>query len=699
MSAEPNAERPDLSVIVVTHNGCEKALDTLASARAAQGWIEAEWFVVDSGSTDGTPDAIEERFPTVRVLRRENRGFAAANNVGLELARGRYVLLLNPDVEFAHGNLAELVAAMDARPRTGIASVIQTDSDGTVQHSIRRFPSPLRSLGEALFSYRWPVGRRLQEPVSPGPRYERAGAADWMAGAFLIARAEAVDAVGPLDERFFLYSEETDWCYRFGAAGWRVEHLPIATVVHHCGGGSDGALKPQLTHSKMLFAQKHFGPVKAATMRASLVLGHVLRAISAVVLGLFSGARPHERARNEVAALRVALGAPPPYGPYAAGQTASTPSPAPTLADFDDRELREERYRGRSEGRSLLMSTYYNVKPLLPRSLQLALRRRYAKRQARIEFPRWPIEPILVERHEAKLRAELEATGAAALPTLAAWPEGHRFAAILTHDVEGPKGVAMVRKVMEIEQRHGFRSSWNFVGDWYPIEAGLFDHVRAEGHEIGLHGIKHDCKLFESRANFEAELPEIRRKLAEWDAVGFRAPATHRNADWMEELGTAYDSSFPDTDPFEPLGGGCCSILPFFLGEMVELPITLVQDHTLWEILRRDDIDLWTEKADWIAANGGLVNLIVHPDYLDTPARLRMYEEFIVHLAEMDGGWYALPRDIADWWRLRRDLRCVIDGPESAHIGGPGSERARVEWVRADGAMVPTTAAHTVGAR
>ncbi|HTT95660.1 MAG TPA: glycosyltransferase [Solirubrobacterales bacterium] len=692
MSAEREASRPDLSVVVVTHNGRRKALETLASAQAAQGWIDAEWFVVDAGSGDGTPDAIEARFPTVRVLRRENRGFAASNNVALERARGRYVLLLNPDVEFSSGNLAELVAAMDARPGTGIASVVQTDADGSLQPSIRRFPSVLRGIGEALFSYHWPLGRGLQEPVAPGPRYERAGDADWMSGAFLIARAEAVAEVGPLDERFFLYSEETDWCYRFKRAGWGVEHLPVATVVHHCGGGSDGVLKPQLTHSKMLFARKHYGRVRAAAIRGALALGHALRVFSGTVLGLFAGARHRERAAHEAAALKVALGAPPPYGPYAANAGAGVAAADPSPADLDDRELREERYRGRAEGRSRLMSAYYNVKPLLPRSLQLAMRRRYAVRQARVEFPRWPIEPILVERRQAALRAELEASGATALPTVATWPEGHRFAAILTHDVEGPKGVALVREIMAIEQRHGFRSSWNFVGDWYPIEAGLFDHVRAAGHEIGLHGIKHDCKLFESRANFEAELPEIHRKLREWDAVGFRAPATHRNADWMEELGAAYDSSFPDTDPFEPLGGGCCSILPFFLGEMVELPITLVQDHTLWEILRRDTIDLWTEKSDWIAANGGLVNLITHPDYLDTPARLRMYEEFLAHLAEMDGGWHALPRDVADWWRLRRDLGCVSDGPDAAHVVGPGSERARIEWVRADGAMVPTTA-------
>jgi peptidoglycan/xylan/chitin deacetylase (PgdA/CDA1 family) len=356
-------------------------------------------------------------------------------------------------------------------------------------------------------------------------------------------------------------------------------------------------------------------------------------------------------------------------------------STAPDQAErLTERDLLEERYRPPAEGHSRLMRAYYRLKPMLPRSLQLAMRRRYAKRQARVEFPRWPIEPILVERRRAELRTELERRGAEAVPAIAPWPDGHRCAVVLTHDVEGPAGVANVRRVMEIEQRHGFRSSWNFVADWYPIEAGLLDHVRAAGHEVGLHGIKHDCKLFESRANFEAELPEIHHRLEEWGAEGFRSPATHRNPDWMEELGARYDSSFPDTDPFEPRGGGCCSILPFFFGEMVELPITLVQDHTLWEILREPTIDLWTAKSDWLAANEGLVNLITHPDYLDTPARLRMYEELLEHLAGLEGAWCALPAEVAEWWRRRRELRLVEDELEQLKIAGPEAARASLQW-------------------
>jgi peptidoglycan/xylan/chitin deacetylase (PgdA/CDA1 family) len=348
----------------------------------------------------------------------------------------------------------------------------------------------------------------------------------------------------------------------------------------------------------------------------------------------------------------------------------------------DEHYLRE-RYLGERE-RSALLSAYYAVKPLMPRPLQLALRRVYARRQAQVTFPRWPIEPILVERQHAQLRGALEAAGADSVPSLSFWPDGRRFAAILTHDVESEVGVRNVRRVLEVERRHGFVSSWNFVAEWYPIEAGLFDHIRASGGEIGLHAIKHDCKLFESRASFEADLPKIHRYLEEWDAVGFRSPATHRNADWMHELGCLYDSSFPDTDPFEPQPGGCCSIVPFFLGDLVELPITLVQDHTLFEILRADSIDQWTCKSDWIIEHHGLINLITHPDYLDTPRRLRLYEEFLEYLAAQSAGWHALPRDVAQWWRTRDGLSLVQD-EGNVSIEGAGAERASVAWARSAG--------------
>lgn len=342
-----------------------------------------------------------------------------------------------------------------------------------------------------------------------------------------------------------------------------------------------------------------------------------------------------------------------------------------------------ERYKSR-EGASLPLRAYYRLRPLIPRRLQIAMRRGYSVRQRRATFPAWPIEDVLVRRQHDELRARAQADGGGPVPLVNFWPGEHRFAYVLTHDVEGTSGVENIPRVRALEAARGMVSSWNFCAEQYPIPDGVFDDLRREGCEIGLHGIDHRCLLFSSRARFESDLPEIHRYLREWGADGFRSPALHRNADWMPELGAAYDTSYPDTDPFEPQPGGCCSILPFFNGDMVELPVTLAQDHTLFEILRHRDIAVWREKVEWIAANHGLVNVIVHPDYMLTDDRLALYEELLDLLAAQPGGWHALPREVAEWWRVRAGLRIEGTG-EDARVAGPGAERAGVAWARVDG--------------
>lgn len=334
----------------------------------------------------------------------------------------------------------------------------------------------------------------------------------------------------------------------------------------------------------------------------------------------------------------------------------------------DPDHLLYERYHGPTN-RSRKLEAYYALKPLMPRRLQLALRRAYAPRQAKARFPAWPLEPALVEHRDAQLLQRLRASGAERLAFVNWWPERKRAAAILTHDVEGPAGVANVMRVIELEQRYGFVSSWNFVAEWYPIPDGLFDEVRAAGCEVGLHGILHDGKLFSDRATFEANLPKIAHYAKAWDVAGFRSPATGRNAAWMHELPVQYDSSFPDSDPFEPQPGGCCSIMPFFFGDVVELPITLTQDHTVWEILRSPGIDLWREKTAWLHANHGLVNIIIHPDYVVEDRLLARYEAFLAYLAELDDVWHALPRDAARWWREREALSIVAHGRVAGETG------------------------------
>jgi len=349
----------------------------------------------------------------------------------------------------------------------------------------------------------------------------------------------------------------------------------------------------------------------------------------------------------------------------------------------DDRHFLFERYKDPKEG-SRRLRAYYRLRPLIPRPVQLAIRRAYAHRQARRSFPRWPIEDVLLERMYAELRERAAAHDSRGAPLVNFWPGEHTFAFVLTHDVEGPAGVENIDRVREVEAARGLVSSWNFCAEQYPIPDGVFERLRDAGCEIGLHGIDHRGHLFSSRASFEAALPKIHRYMREWDAVGFRSPALHRNADWMPELDCLYDSSFPDTDPYEPQPGGCCSIFPFFNGALVELPVTLAQDHTLFEILRHDDIGVWRTKVEWIARHHGLVNVIVHPDYMLTDERLALYAELLDLLVAHPGGWHALPREVAEWWRTREGLRV-----EGDTVVGPGAERAGVVRARPEGeAMV-----------
>ena len=340
-----------------------------------------------------------------------------------------------------------------------------------------------------------------------------------------------------------------------------------------------------------------------------------------------------------------------------------------------------------------LLPLFYRIKPLIPRRTQMSVRRTIARRQrqrheAHGRFPRWPIEPLLVRQREVLLRERLRCSRRSRIPVLGAWPDGHRFAWTVTHDIEGPKGLANVDALLEVERRHGVISAWFLVAEDYALDAEVFDTIRGAGGEIGLHGLHHDGRLFQSRQHFEGQLPRIRRYMREWGAEGFRSPSTHRNAAWMPELGASYDSSFPDTHPFDAQPGGCCSILPYFLGDLVELPITLPQDHTLFELLREPDISMWRRKAEWIAEHGGLITVLVHPDYALTEDRLRHYDELLSLLTEMDGGWGALPRDLACWWRTRAALEAHA-GEEVPDDGTLAAAGATLWWAaERDGEIV-----------
>jgi D-aspartate ligase len=302
-------------------------------------------------------------------------------------------------------------------------------------------------------------------------------------------------------------------------------------------------------------------------------------------------------------------------------------------------------------------SLYYELKPFMPRQLVMFLRHRY-RGQQEARFPLgWPIEDRYVHFQFNCFQHILRQRGLSEASYISIWPHNHRFAFTLTHDIETKQGFDFVQVVAALEERLGFRSSFNVVPERYPIDHGLLSSLRQRGFEIGVHGLKHDGKLFSSRRTFERRAESINRYLRDWGAVGFRSPYMHRNPEWLQALNVEYDLSFFDTDPYEPMPGGTMSIWPFTLGSFVELPYTLVQDHTLMTILSAQTPQLWLDKVDFIENWQGLALVNVHSDYLRTPKNLEIYEEFLRAMKEREHYWHALPRAVAEWWKLREQFR------------------------------------------
>jgi len=295
---------------------------------------------------------------------------------------------------------------------------------------------------------------------------------------------------------------------------------------------------------------------------------------------------------------------------------------------------------------------YYQLRPFIPRRAT-ALARRAGQHASAESFPLgWPIE----DRFVRFLYAAHERSGATTSRPF--WPAGAPFAFVLTHDVERADGQAFVDNVARLDEQYGFRSSFNFVPDDYAVDQGLARDLQARGFEVGIHGLKHDGKLFDSRKGFEQAARRIALHARALGAVGFRSPATHRNPRWMQDLDVEYDSSFFDTDPYEVMPGGTMSIWPFFCGHFVELPYTLAQDHTLVTVLGEETPRLWLEKLEFIAHWGGMALVNVHPDYLRSAVHWRVYEQFLQHmhsLRQRSAYWHALPCEVARWWRTRAD--------------------------------------------
>lgn len=300
-----------------------------------------------------------------------------------------------------------------------------------------------------------------------------------------------------------------------------------------------------------------------------------------------------------------------------------------------------------------VLKLYYTFKGLIPRSVQVAARRRAARLLRSIHRSTWPIDH-----------------GAAIMPNgFTGWPGGKKFAFVLRHDVETFAGSRHCLDILAIERKFGMRSAFFFVPEDYTVEESLRKALCAAGCEVGVHGLKHDGKLYESKKAFRIQAARINGYLREWNAVGFASPSTHHCFDWLHKLEILYDTSSFDSDPFEPQPDGLRTIFPAMIRHpksmhsFIELPYTLAQDFTLFVILQEESIRIWRRKLDWVAANGGMVFVNTHPDYMrfidenggEFGYPPRFYEELLAYVEKKYPGayWSALPREVAEFWRTQ----------------------------------------------
>ncbi|MBI2865690.1 MAG: glycosyltransferase family 2 protein [Chloroflexi bacterium] len=304
----------DVSIIIVNWNTMyllQRCLESLwpqgdraaASRLMPDGHpLSFEVLVVDNASTDGSAEMVSQLFPQVRLLANPtNAGFTKANNWAISVAQGRYLLLLNSDAEIVGDAAESMVGYLDDHPQVGVVGPKLLDADGSVQSSHRRFPTLATGFVESTILQRyWPQCRLLSRYYCLDLPMDRDHEVDWVVGACLMVRRRAIDDVGPLDESFFMYSEELDWCWRMKKAGWKVAFLPSAQVVHHYGKSSERDLPHRhifFNDSKLKLYRKYFGLAAATLLRAFLLATYAFQLVEEGSKFLLGHKRPLRRER------------------------------------------------------------------------------------------------------------------------------------------------------------------------------------------------------------------------------------------------------------------------------------------------------------------------------------------------------------------------------------------------------------------
>jgi hypothetical protein len=335
-------------------------------------------------------------------------------------------------------------------------------------------------------------------------------------------------------------------------------------------------------------------------------------------------------------------------------------------------------------------SLYYRLRPALPDSLRQTLQRVFLRDWDRLPFPKWPVDAGVEEILESDLLLAMKSGHLENVPFIWFWPDEAPAAIIMTHDVEAPAGLAFVPNLIDIDDEVEMKTSFQLVPEQrYPVSSSLLEMIRQRQCEVNVHGLNHDGNLFGDRNAFLRDSKRINHYVQEFGAEGFRSPCMYRNADWYGELNISYDMSVPNVAHLEPQRGGCCTVFPYFIGSILELPLTTIQDFSLFHILGDYSIELWKQQVELIMNKNGLISFIVHPDYLNSAKSLSVYKNLLTYLSSLRREkhlWIARPGEVNQWWRQRDAMRLVSEDGKW-RIQGPGQERASVAF------------AHTLGDR
>lgn len=342
----------------------------------------------------------------------------------------------------------------------------------------------------------------------------------------------------------------------------------------------------------------------------------------------------------------------------------------------------------------LIKRAYYGARPFLPVQVRRHLQSLHLSGRRNTPFPNWPVDRTADRFLEKLLVLSIRARGLDRIPFIWFWPEGHSGAAIMTHDVEMPAGVKCCSALMDIDEGYGIRSSFQLVPEErYTTPGALLEEIRVRGFEINVHDLNHDGRLYWKREEFLRRAAKINSYARTLGANGFRAGALYRNLDWYDAFEFSYDMSVPNVGHLDPQAGGCCTVMPYFIGRILELPVTATQDYSLFHILGEYTTELWVRQINLILNGHGLISFIVHPDYLKERRARATYSALLDYLSRLRsqvGLWTALPGEVNEWWRARSQMRLVQEG-DSWRIEGPRKEHARLAYASLDGDSVRFT--------